>query len=128
MIQRVPQQPQPAPLRSKLQKKTKGKGKPPAPQPPQKQTSSNPNPPPPRVTPSSNDFNLLDSEGDDEVGDDEEEDEDYFCIYCQDKPRTHVLLPCLHLIACGECIQIFSPGILCPLCSCAVSSTRKCVK
>lgn len=90
----------------------------------EKQTIQKP-PKPPKTHASTIDYTVLDSDGDDEIL--EEDSENYFCIYCLDRPRTHIVVPCCHLIACGDCIRVMSSGAKCPVCESLVLSTDRCI-
>jgi hypothetical protein len=47
------------------------------------------------------------------------------CMICMDGPRTHLIMPCFHLIACSDCIKNFPVGSKCPMCRGHVADTRK---
>jgi hypothetical protein len=47
------------------------------------------------------------------------------CVICLDEPRSHLLVPCFHLIACSKCIGHFSPGKVCPVCRAVVVETKE---
>ena len=45
------------------------------------------------------------------------------CVICLDKPFTHALRPCGHLIACPDCAKKIPKE--CPICRCIISDTLK---
>jgi hypothetical protein len=47
------------------------------------------------------------------------------CIICLDSPRTHLIIPCFHLIACEDCIQNFAVGSECPVCRGNITDTKR---
>jgi hypothetical protein len=73
--------------------------------PPNLVNSSPPSPPPPRPPPQNED--------------------DRTCIICLDSPRTHLIIPCFHFIACEDCIQNFAVGSECPVCRTRVMETKQ---
>jgi len=48
------------------------------------------------------------------------------CVICLDKPKNHVMMPCMHLCLCADCVQknAKSSGN-CPVCTKKVTSTMK---
>jgi hypothetical protein len=42
--------------------------------------------------------------------------DDHTCIICFVNPRSHLFVPCFHLVSCADCIQNFRCGNLCPVC------------
>jgi hypothetical protein len=47
------------------------------------------------------------------------------CVICLEEPRSHLLIPCFHLLACSKCIQRFGPGSLCPICRTVVVEAKE---
>jgi hypothetical protein len=52
-------------------------------------------------------------------------EDDRTCIICLDHPRTHLIMPCFHFIACSDCIQNFAVGSECPVCRTRVMETKQ---
>ena len=53
-----------------------------------------------------------------------ESDDPWACVICQDEPKDHVIMRCMHVCGCGSCAQIIRDG-LCPLCRGGYSSICK---
>ena len=45
------------------------------------------------------------------------------CVICLDKPLTHAVRPCRHLIACTDCAKKILKE--CPICRCTISDILK---
>merc|ERR1719499_2653056 len=46
------------------------------------------------------------------------------CVICQDEPKSHIILPCMHLCVCGTCAQEYKLKD-CPLCMKRFTSIKK---
>jgi hypothetical protein len=55
----------------------------------------------------------------------QQNEDDRTCIICLDSPRTHLIIPCFHFIACEDCIQNFAVGSECPVCRTRVMETKQ---
>ena len=45
------------------------------------------------------------------------EKRDAECVVCLDKPKDHLIMPCMHMCLCEECAQDFGdPKASCPIC------------
>lgn len=51
---------------------------------------------------------------------------DMLCLICMDNKRTHVIVPCMHLVCCSKCSNdIFNKLNECPICRGKFDSTPK---
>jgi len=46
------------------------------------------------------------------------------CVICMDNKRTHVIIPCLHLVYCESCSKDSKLGTRCPICRTVVMSIK----
>jgi hypothetical protein len=53
------------------------------------------------------------------------EETDRTCVICLDQPRSHLIIPCYHFIACSDCIRNFGFGSECPMCRTKVIETKQ---
>jgi hypothetical protein len=47
------------------------------------------------------------------------------CIICFVKPRSHLFVPCFHLVSCTDCIQNFCCGNPCPVCRTQITEMKQ---
>ncbi len=45
------------------------------------------------------------------------EKRDTECVVCLDKPKDHVVMPCMHMCLCEDCAKDFGAKNNCPMCS-----------
>lgn len=53
------------------------------------------------------------------------DDLDRTCIICFTNPRSHLFMPCFHLVTCATCIHDFSLQTPCPVCRTAIGDIKQ---
>jgi hypothetical protein len=54
-----------------------------------------------------------------------DEDFDRTCIICFTNPRSHLFMPCFHLVTCSTCIHDFSVQTPCPVCRTSIGDIKQ---
>lgn len=56
---------------------------------------------------------------------DKKDKRDTECVVCLDRPKDHVVMPCMHMCLCEECASDFSEKSNCPICGKKVKKVVK---